>query len=71
MQNASTPVVGSLLSSKETASRRLIEGIRIIAMSIAAAAARQGRAAPVLSPEDGGCQAQRPAARIDGNSKDP
>jgi hypothetical protein len=64
-------LVGSLLLSKKTASRQRIEGIRIIATSIAAAVSAARMAEPALSLEDGGCQVQQPAARIDGGSKDP
>jgi hypothetical protein len=48
MSNSRLGLVGSLLLSKETASRQLIEGIRIIATSIAAAvsAARTSRTRP-------------------------
>jgi hypothetical protein len=68
--NSRPGLVGSLLLSKETASRQLIEGIRILATQIAAAVSAARMAAPALSLEDGGCQVQQPA-RIDGGSKDP
>jgi hypothetical protein len=68
--NSRPGLVGSLLLSKETASRQLIEGIRTIATQIAAAVSAARMAAPALSLEDRSCQVQQPA-RIDGGSKDP